>query len=125
MTETEVLMLYKAYIAIAIFGALGLRQLAISYLSAQVRLIQKVITCRKILIANTEKLDRWQKVRPFIYRGYCSYARRLIVEMIDAYEFLLTTKYENDTEVLASLKRLLDEFPPDYDPPVTGGSFVF
>jgi len=73
---------------------------------------------------NMQKLERWEAARPFIFRGHCPFARRLILETIEIYEYLLFHGYENDIEMLELLESMLDDFPPDYDPPDTGGSFL-
>jgi hypothetical protein len=112
----------RAYIALGIFFILGVRALAKKWLERQLYTINKALFYRNLLIDRMERLDRWQQVRPFIFRGYCSYARSLVLDMIEAYEFLLNHQYEQDRELLYSLRRLLIEFPPDYDPPTTGGS---
>jgi hypothetical protein len=115
-------MLTEGYIAIGIFLLLGLRALLIKLLERQLRKVQKALFYKRLLVDRMERLDRWQQVRPFIFRGYCTYARTLILEMIEAYEFLLQHHYEKDRELLFTLRRLLFEFPPDTDPPFTGGS---
>ncbi|MBP6924126.1 MAG: hypothetical protein KBC62_02445 [Candidatus Pacebacteria bacterium] len=115
----------QAYVAIAIFLALGLRTLMVKLLDRELKRVREVLSYRELLTDRIERLERWQQIRPFIYFGYCSYARSLILEMIEIYEFLLAHNYEKDRETLHALQRLLFEFPPDYDPPPSGGSFLY
>lgn len=113
----------QVYIAIGIFMLLGGRALAMAWLKRELHTIKQALRYKELLIDRMERLDRWEQVRPLIHRGYCGYARSLILEMIEAYEFLLAHKYETDRELLHNLRELLFEFPPDYDPPTPGGSF--
>jgi hypothetical protein len=119
----EMRMQTEAYIALAIFLTLGIHFLASKWIGQKLNVINQAIFYQNLIWDHIERLDRWERVRPFIYRGYCGYARRLILEMIEAYEFLLEKGFAKDREILFSLRRLLFEFPPDYDPPQTGGSF--
>ena len=113
-------MVTKTFLALSVFILAGIY----SWLTKRMQLYSKAARSMALIESHMHRLDRWQKLRPFIHRGYCGYARFLILEMIEAYEFLLKNNYENDREMLYTLRRLLLEFPPDYDPPLAGGSFL-
>jgi hypothetical protein len=113
----------QAYFVIAIFLILAVRSCATQKLERKLTSIKQGIYYKKLIIDHMERLDRWQQARPFIHRGYCEYARSLILEMIEAYEYLLAHHHEKNHEPLCALRRLLFEFPPDYDPPIPGGLF--
>lgn len=85
----------------------------------------------------TERYERakelfyaWRKARPFLFVGQSPYAQSLVLEFIEQYqlarEFLPCLKV--DEEVLASWRRLLNQMPPEYDPPASArfcGPFLF
>ena len=66
------------------------------------------------------KLMAWRATKPFLYYGTCPYAQSLILTMIDAYVHLMEIGYASDREYLERLKRMLHEYPPNFDPPASG-----
>lgn len=112
------MLLWKAATALLIFVLLGLY----GWLQKKMESLAKADQCSLLIQDHILRLERWELARPFIYYGYCGYARRLILEMIEAYEYLLNNGFSSDYQALADLHALLDELPPDYDPPSTGGS---
>lgn len=115
-------MLTQGAVALSIFILLGINQWIQKWISKQKQAEEKATRCFLLIDDYAVRLLRWQTARSFLHRGYCNYARHLIIEMIVAYEYLMHRGYNLDPEGLARLKLLLNEYPPDYDPPIPGGS---
>ena len=71
-----------------------------------------------------ERFEAWIAARPNIHYGSCLYAQELIHEMIFAQKMLALLGEYSDRELIKVLEQLLNDLPPDYDPP-PGGSFLY
>jgi hypothetical protein len=63
--------------------------------------------------------DAWRAARPFLYVGQCPYAQGLVLEVISQYKAVcdFSEYIRPDTKIINSWRALLNELPPDYDPP--------
>lgn len=67
------------------------------------------------------KLLSWLEAKPQIHPGGCPYARNLIQTMLDCHDRLVV-KFciSYDEEMVDKLIAMLNDVPPDYDPPMAG-----
>lgn len=111
-----------------IFGILFLlaaERLAVFVLRKETRKLRALNQAMRTFSEKDAALDRWLLARPFIYYGYCAYARSLIISMIETYEHMLELGYKSDLDYIEILMNLLDEFPPDSDPPFQTEGLLF
>jgi hypothetical protein len=65
-------------------------------------------------------LNRWRSEKSHLHFGACQYSIKLISQMIEALHSLEILGLNIDHDVLEELERLLDDLPPDNDPPQAG-----
>lgn len=75
-----------------------------------------------------DRLFDWLNIRPHICIAHCSYARGLVLDMIDAQLTIIEcVPSERNTRILEELYKRLNEQPPHEDPPglkFPGGFFA-